>query len=78
MLGIAAVWGTATAYKVDDRPARPIITGYLLTWKDVANRHIGEFLNSCVVGTRMIHIPFGLPEQHEELGIKRVEEMALL
>jgi hypothetical protein len=26
----------------------------------------------------MIHIPFGLPEQHEELVIKRVEEMPLL
>ena len=78
MLGIAAVRSTAAAYKVDDRPARLIVTGYLLTGEGVANRQIGEFLHSRVVGTRMIHIPFGLPEQHEELVIKRVEEMPFL
>jgi len=76
--GVAAVWSAATTYKVDDRPTRTVITRNFLSGEDVADRDVREFFHLRVVGTRMVHIPFWFAEQHEEIVVERIQEMAFL
>jgi hypothetical protein len=64
--------------KINDRPARTIITRNFLSGEDVSDGDVRELFNPRVVGTRMVHIPFWFADQQKEVVIKRVYEMVFL